>query len=316
MLKLNVSTAAKTRHLSTLGKRFDDAMGEWKAPFTGYPAFTPDLHQFLLDHREEILVGSAAKLRNVIFGFDSIATGFTNYLKNRPKQRVPKPSKRQADMEELLKKLSKVFSYSTFIYKSAGWNAYKLVEDHGLRTCPYCQLHHVNYHGQATGKLGKLELRPPLDHFLPKSIYPYLAVSLHNLVPSCHQCNSSIKGDKDPASIIPNPFDSGVPDLSFSIDNPALAALPIAGQNLKLKVTTNGSWSNFVGFFHLQERYQWYAPEVKDMLGRKRDLEESDDVIRSMVRRQSLILGFEPGEFEKRTLGICLRDIARQMGVL
>ncbi len=52
------------------------------------------------------------------------------------------------------------------------------------------------------------------------------------------------------------------------------------------------------------------------MLGRKHNLEESDEVIRSMVRRQSLILGFEPGEFEKRTLGICLRDIARQMGVL
>jgi hypothetical protein len=290
-------------------------MDKWKAPFTGYPAFTSDLHQFLLEQRKAILVGSAEELRTVILEFDDIAKGFAHYLRNRPKKRALKSS-RQADMEELLKTLATVFSYSTFIYKSAGWNAYKLVEHHGLRTCPYCQLHHVNYHGQATDKIGKLELRPPLDHFLPKSIYPYLAVSLHNLVPSCHQCNSSIKGDKDPASNIPNPFDSGVPDLSFSIDNPALAALPITGQNLKLKVTTNGSWSNFVSFFHLQERYQWYAPEVKDMLGRKHDLEESDEIIRSMVRRQSLILGFEPGEFEKRTLGICLRDIARQMGVL
>jgi hypothetical protein len=52
------------------------------------------------------------------------------------------------------------------------------------------------------------------------------------------------------------------------------------------------------------------------MLKRKRELEESDTVIQSMVRRPTFILGFEPGDFEKRAMGICLRDIARQLGVL
>ncbi len=50
--------------------------------------------------------------------------------------------------------------------------AYALVQEVGARVCPYCQLHHVNYHMPA-GKQ-TFSLRSPLDH-LPRS-YPYLAV--------------------------------------------------------------------------------------------------------------------------------------------
>ncbi|WP_414569422.1 hypothetical protein [Nostoc sp. CCY 9925] len=36
------------------------------------------------------------------------------------------------------------------------------------------------------------------DHFLPKSIYPFLSVHYANLVPLCLDCNRSMKGDRDP----------------------------------------------------------------------------------------------------------------------
>lgn len=36
-----------------------------------------------------------------------------------------------------------------------------------------------------------------LDHILPKSKYPYLSVSLFNLIPSCYSCNSKFKGTKE-----------------------------------------------------------------------------------------------------------------------
>ncbi|MFP3598446.1 HNH endonuclease [Chryseobacterium sp. SIMBA_029] len=35
-----------------------------------------------------------------------------------------------------------------------------------------------------------------LDHLLPQSEYPYLSLSLFNLVPSCYSCNSKLKNDK------------------------------------------------------------------------------------------------------------------------
>jgi hypothetical protein len=37
-----------------------------------------------------------------------------------------------------------------------------------------------------------------LDHFLPKSKYPFLAIHPRNLVPVCLECNERIKGDQDP----------------------------------------------------------------------------------------------------------------------
>ncbi|POA54811.1 hypothetical protein C1889_14850 [Pseudomonas sp. FW507-12TSA] len=315
MLKLEASTATINSHLATLGQRFDEEMTKWKASFTGYPPFTASLHKLLLRNRNALLVGSVAELRDVVRQVESIASAFTRYLKSRPR----KVSNRAPDMEKLLKTLGEVFDYNKFIDKDVGWNAYKLVGSHGLRICPYCHLNHVNYHGQATSKATpkKLEMRPPLDHFLPKSIYPYLAVSLHNLVPSCHQCNSSIKGDEVPGADLPHPFDPAVAlDMSFGIKGSALAIHGVTNGEISLAVTGNGAWDEFSRFFYLEERYQWYTPEVSDMLKRQRDLDESDKIVQSLVRRPAFILGFNPDDCERRALGICLHSIARQQGII
>ncbi|CRI57152.1 hypothetical protein [Pseudomonas sp. CCOS 191] len=314
MLKLKVSAKYKACHLELLGKRFDDEMGAWNPHAANFPPLTNKLHRFLLSQREQILIGAVSQLREVVRQINNIMPDLPPYLQSRPKKKSPLY---RDDMESLIKVFGDVFDYGKFIYKSVGWNAYKLVESHGLRICPYCHLHHVNYHGQTTKKLKTLEMRPPLDHFLPKSIYPYLAVSLHNLVPCCHQCNSSIKGDNDPALRVPHPFDlQEILDMSFSVKSSALALSGVTDEELKLEVTGNGAWSEFVSFFHLQPRYQWYADEVKDMLKRGREFKEFDGVVQSLVRRPAFILGFEPDDVQRRALGLCLREIASQQGLV
>ena len=40
--------------------------------------------------------------------------------------------------------------------------------------------------------------RDPYDHYLPKVHYPFNSINFKNLVPACHHCNSSYKGQKDP----------------------------------------------------------------------------------------------------------------------
>ncbi|QNM18193.1 hypothetical protein CXM81_22765 [Citrobacter freundii] len=58
--------------------------------------------------------------------------------------------------------------------------------------CPYCNdepIHSI----QSTRKT----FRPPLDHFLPKALYPFLAVSIYNLIPSGTRCNNSFKLMRD-----------------------------------------------------------------------------------------------------------------------
>ncbi|MDQ7066856.1 MAG: hypothetical protein Q9M40_01995 [Sulfurimonas sp.] len=59
------------------------------------------------------------------------------------------------------------------------YNAYKLVKSLNLSVCPYCNrntIYNITNKNRRTSDL---------DHFYPKSKYPFLAVSFYNLIPSC-----------------------------------------------------------------------------------------------------------------------------------
>lgn len=57
--------------------------------------------------------------------------------------------------------------------------------------CPFCGIHDLlgEYHSK----------REAYDHYLPKALYPFNSINFRNLVPTCHNCNSSYKTSKDPA---------------------------------------------------------------------------------------------------------------------
>ncbi len=63
--------------------------------------------------------------------------------------------------------------------------AYWLQSQLCVRVCPYCNRIYT------TTLYGKKRIRPDFDHFYPQSRYPYLAVSLFNLIPSCNICNKA-----------------------------------------------------------------------------------------------------------------------------
>lgn len=63
--------------------------------------------------------------------------------------------------------------------------AYWLQSQLGVEVCPYCNRIYT------TTLYGKKRIRPDFDHFYPHSRYPYLAVSLFNLIPSCNICNKA-----------------------------------------------------------------------------------------------------------------------------
>jgi len=100
-----------------------------------------------------------------------------------------------ATYNEFLEDCRKLFDYGTFSdKKTKGWNAFELCASSKYQLCPYCQ--------QAVAltiyRDSKSQaFRPTLDHFYPKAQYPFLGLSLYNLVPSCHSCNSSLKTTKD-----------------------------------------------------------------------------------------------------------------------
>lgn len=59
----------------------------------------------------------------------------------------------------------------------------------GVTTCPDCNRSYIF----TSNKSGT---RPQYDHYFPKSKYPYLAISMYNLIPCCSICNS-LKQDAD-----------------------------------------------------------------------------------------------------------------------
>ncbi len=71
------------------------------------------------------------------------------------------------------------------------YDAYSLASKLGVNVCPYCNR---NYTFTIKNKDGGT--RPEFDHFYDKATYPILALSFYNLIPSCHICNSSCKGQK------------------------------------------------------------------------------------------------------------------------
>lgn len=56
--------------------------------------------------------------------------------------------------------------------------------------CPFC--------GLTDMKGADHEFREAYDHYLPKALYPFNSINLHNLAPACHECNSTYKNIKDP----------------------------------------------------------------------------------------------------------------------
>lgn len=72
---------------------------------------------------------------------------------------------------------------------------FELFED--LNVCPYCNRNFINpiYKENSVEKDHKNQ-STDIEHFFPKSIYPFLSLSISNLLPSCAFCNK-IKSDVD-----------------------------------------------------------------------------------------------------------------------
>jgi len=97
-----------------------------------------------------------------------------------------------SQFSSFLAECKSIFDYAKFSSKATeGWNAYSLCKLSKYRMCPYCQHASAFTLQRDSDKKG---YRPTLDHYYPKGEYPYLSLSLYNLVPSCYSCNSSLKG--------------------------------------------------------------------------------------------------------------------------
>lgn len=198
-------------HTDYLNKKIDDFLDDyyfyWPQP---HCKALSEVARFVLQYREVIA--------------DPFRTDYTRILRAYEK-RFPDKSDAREDATPFFKH---VFDYKHFSDKySTEWNAYDLCAEAKWTVCPYCHIHGTET-VEDTGN--EDEYRPPLDHYHPKSTYPFLALSLGNLVPACAQCNGS--GFKHAQNFYLKPHlhplsDSENIGFSLGIRDPAKVADPI-----------------------------------------------------------------------------------------
>ena len=87
-------------------------------------------------------------------------------------------------------------------YESKYFDKLEFIKRINIDTCPYCNRNYIYY----LSKAGKI--KPQIDHFFPTNIYPFLALTFYNMIPSCQTCNGfGAKEGNDPLLVnLINPY--------------------------------------------------------------------------------------------------------------
>lgn len=197
----------------------------------------------------------------------------------------------------------------------------------GIKTCIYCNTQFAITTENDNGVLaGKYEL----DHFLPKSKYPFLCISFFNLQPSCAHCNKS-KNDREalfglytqdykelspfvfrvyPKSIVKYMLSQNCEDLDIAFD----CIDPLLKNDHESK-------------FHITELYSTQKDVIEEIIWKakiyndsykKSLLESFSKLFPRTTNFNRLILGNydQVNHCHKRPLSKLMQDIAKQLDLL
>lgn len=113
----------------------------------------------------------------------------------------------------------KIFDYEYFRDLSHArddkWGGVPLMREilSRVRYCPYCNAETV--YAIERKEKPKEPIKSAFDHFFPKERYPFLALSLYNLIPACFRCNSQYKRNEFKRVLtMPHPYIDDVDDLA------------------------------------------------------------------------------------------------------
>lgn len=130
-----------------------------------------------------------------------------------------------------------------------------------ITACPYCDVDTTT-----------LKANNNLDHFLPKSKYPFISMSALNLVPCCISCNSIEEGKAAKIQkIIASPFNEEIGSkLKFIVD--------YSSRSITIPDTKVIKYDNYIDLMNLKARY-----------GDELVFEDLDRVVRGVLNTLSRI---------------------------
>lgn len=138
-----------------------------------------------------------------------------------------------------------------------------------IAVCPYCNRNYTDkFYDSVQAKDRNLGY---LDHFYSKDIYPFLALSLYNFVPSCNTCNSKFKLAQSKNIIYPYSEEFG-DDCKFVLEHKSplsvigLEAIDIIDLKIKENAFLKDKMQASINLFRIKDIYKNHENEVKEIL--------------------------------------------------
>lgn len=287
-----------------------------------------ELKSFLNDLRvKNILSDLPEKLENHHIDWLNNITGISiaeweDYLIAKSKRnKSPIQIVLVAKYESILAEINAIFKYEGgFERKTSPYSTYDLANNLNVNTCVYCN----RIYTKTVFNPHKIT-RPEFDHWYPKSIYPLLALSFYNLIPSCHICNSSVKSSaKMNTTDFLHPYIPQDIDLKFSywIED-------VNKYMFHIKRAFPSKEHNTIRAFKIEEIYETHRDEINDLV-RLRRLYSIDYLLKlksllktvdgnvSMEEIYRLAFGTHYNEenFSKRPLSKMKKDILEELGMI
>ncbi|MGV3613267.1 MAG: hypothetical protein ACO1N0_20075 [Fluviicola sp.] len=231
------------------------------------------------------------------------------------------------------KALQKVFGYGDYFRskeRKGKWFAKQL----NIRSCPYCNCQYTLslIDTNRSGTLTKFQF----DHFFSKTRYPFLSISMFNLIPSCPACNLSKSNTDVRLKTHYHPYHNNIAGrskfvLNYNVDLKSLSMAKV--EQLKLTIDFKPRYSSQSKFveqhdkqYHISAIYQMHDDIARDLL-RKAIINNSSykkDVFKvkglfsgndKEYRRYLLGNYTEPGEILNRPLAKFYQDLADQLNL-
>lgn len=201
--------------------------------------------------------------------------------------------------------------------------AYKLVDLLKLATCPYCNRNFtVNFDKNST--------TVELDHFYPKDKYPYLAISLYNLIPVCHTCNHK----KGISKLKIYPYKESYNDyVNFSFSINQAEVLSSSDVDIKYKFKKNDKKSkkkinNYHKILNIPSLYENHKDIILELIQKKEIYNESyiDELLQNFEGTvfsghhelmRLITCGYVNDEdINKRPLSKLIKDISEELELI
>ncbi len=195
----------------------------------------------------------------------------------------------------------------------------------GLNTCVYCN---ASYAVATDDRKAIFQV----DHWLPKSEYPFLCISFFNLYPACMHCNQ-LKSKKTTCNFCLYTDNSDLLDpFKFSIDDKSIIKYMLFNNADLLKVNLKSDKfpkdaEEHFNSFYLGGLYSQFSDEIEEIVWKAKIYNESyrnqllaaynKNFPFNMHAFKRFYLGFYPDakDVHKRPLTLLKQSIAKEMGL-